>query len=232
MQIYLENLNKITIIIIFLPFFLFYFQNLLSWIQIQNGKWMQIHANSDPRPCFCLQNFATWPKYFLCPGDSESTQNPLFNFLNKGNHFSLFKKIKSLVRINSTNIKVVTGPVSQVGHPTTGRPGPLPTINAATFRQQPTGRPAAFAAATAAAARPHTTQPAPVAGSSGDHKFPHFPSAELTDVRSSYQGTYTERSPSYDYEEVSDLHCQVAILWLRGGRWRTLWYHLLTTMRR
>ena len=99
--------------------------------------------------------------------------------------------------------------MSQVGHPTTGRPGPLPTINAATFRQQPTGRPAAFAAATA---RPHTTRPAPVAGSSGDHKFPHFPSAELTDVRSSYQGTYTERSPSYDYEEVSDLQGEITFL--------------------
>jgi hypothetical protein len=88
-----------------------------------------------------------------------------------------------------------------VGQPTTGRPGPLPTINAATFRGQ-------YQLATSATARPHTTttRPARLADSGGaGHKFPHFPSTELTDVRSAYQqqtGTYTERSPTYDYEEV------------------------------
>jgi hypothetical protein len=102
------------------------------------------------------------------------------------------------------NILLILGPVSPVGQPTTGRPGPpLPTVNAATFRQYQQQ-------ATSATARPHTTtttRPGRLADSGAGHKFPHFPSTELTDVRSSYQqqtGTYTERSPTYDYEEVCE----------------------------
>jgi hypothetical protein len=108
-------------------------------------------------------------------------------------HFKMFYHV---------NMLLILGPVSPVGQPTTGRPGPpLPTVNAATFRQ--------YQQATSATARPHTTtttRPARLVDSGGaGHKFPHFPSTELTDVRSSYQqqtGTYTERSPTYDYEEV------------------------------
>ena len=59
-QINFENLNKITIIIvpIFLQFSVIIFP---SWIRIQEGKLMRIHAGPDPQPwCWDMFSRQVW----------------------------------------------------------------------------------------------------------------------------------------------------------------------------